>query len=86
LDKLVHLQKHLEPSFDYFTRLIESKRKELGQPINAWSRPTDATLPIDSNTISFLWEDGDTIITISYIEFEKKNQLHITYEINHECW
>jgi len=85
-DKLVHLQKHLDPSFDYFTRLIESKRKALGQPINAWSRPTDAILPIDSNTISFLWEDGDTVITISYIEFEKKNQLHITYEIKHECW
>ena len=85
-DKLVHLQKHLLPGFDHFVRLIDSKRKELGQPLKSWSQPTDVALPINGNTISFLWKDGNSIITIAYTAFEKSDQLHITYEINHQCW
>jgi hypothetical protein len=85
-DKLVYLQKHLLPSFERFVKMVDSNRRKLGQPLKTWSQPTDVNLPINGNTISFLWEDSDTIITIAYTEFEKDDQLHITYEISHECW
>ncbi len=86
--KLALLQKHLKPRFDYFVRLVQEKRRELGPPVDAWSRPTDIKSHFESNSIYFLWKDGLTFIFIkvSYTEFGSNNQLDITNEIRNECW
>ena len=85
-EKLVQVEKHLKPQFDYFARLVEEKRRELGKPIDAWSRPTDVASNVESNSITFLWKDGNSFITVSYTEFASNNQLGITYEIYNKCW
>ena len=83
--KLVSIQKDLKPRFDYFTRLVDEKRKEFGKPFDAWSRPTDVTSNIEFNEITFLWKVGNTIIEVTYIEFSNNNQLCITYE-TYDWW
>ena len=84
--KLVQFQKELKPRFDYFTRLVDEKRNELGKPVDAWSLPTDVTSNVESNSITFLWKADDTIISVSYTEFPQNNQLSITYETYNTCW
>ena len=84
--KLVQFHKDLKPRFDYFTRLIDEKRNEFGKPIDAWSRPTDVTSNVESNTITILWKADDTIISVSYTEFPQNNQLSILYETYNTCW
>ena len=84
--QLVQVQKHLNPRFDYFARLVEEKRKELGKPIDVWCRPTDVTSNVERNSITFLWKDGNSFIEVSYTEFTSNNQLDITYEIYNKCW
>jgi len=85
-DKLVQFQKDLKPRFDYFTRLVAEKRNELGKPLDSWSRPTDVSSNVESNSITFLWKADDTIITVFYTEFPQNNQLSITYETYNTCW
>lgn len=84
--KLVQVQKHLKPRFDYFVRLLDEKRRELGRPLDAWSRPTNVTSNFEENSISFFWKDGPTLIQVSYHDFGSNTQLDITYEIGNECW
>ena len=84
--KLVQITKDLKPRFDYFTRLVDEKRKEFGKPVDAWSRPTDVTSNIEFDSITFLWKVDDTIIDVSYTEFSTNNQLSITYETYNTCW
>lgn len=84
--KLVQAQKHLKPRFDYFVRLVNEKRRELGKPTDAWTRPTDVTSNYESNSVSFLWKDGPTFIKVTYSEFGSNNQLDILYEIKNSCW
>ena len=84
--KLVQVEKHLKPRFDYFTKLVQEKRRELGKPIDVWSRPTDVTSNYESNSIIFLWKDGGAFVSVSYTEFNANNQLGLTYEIQNKCW
>jgi len=56
--KLVQADKHLTPHFDYFVRLVNEKRRELGKPSDAWTSPTGVTSSYESNSASFLWKDG----------------------------
>jgi len=84
--KIVLYQKDLKPRFDFFTKLVEEKRKECGKPVDAWSRPTNVTSNIESNSIIFVWKLYDTIITVDYIEFSTNEQLSITYETYNKCW
>ena len=58
--RLVQVQKHLQPRFDYFVRMADEKRRELGRPLDAWSRPTDlaSTSSAESNAIAFIWHDS----------------------------
>ncbi|MFH1931332.1 MAG: hypothetical protein ABIN18_07060 [Pseudomonadota bacterium] len=83
--KLVHIMKSLTPRFDYFTRLVDQKRKEFGKPVDAWSVPTDVTSNIESNSITFLWTVDDTIIHVSYTEFSSNNDLSISYD-TYDWW
>lgn len=84
--RLIHVQKNLEPRFDYFTRLIDEKRKELGRPLDAWSQPTDVTSTVESNTVSFVWREGADFVTVTYVQFRSNNQLYIRYETRNDCW
>jgi hypothetical protein len=84
--KLVNVQKHLEPRFDYLTRILMEKRRELGRPVDSWSTPADITSNSKSNSISFLWKDGPTFIKVSWHDFGTNNQLDISYDIKHDCW
>ena len=84
--KLVQAQKHLQPRFDHFVRLVEQKTKDLGRPTAAWTRPADVESRIISNSVSFLWHDGPTSVTVSYTEFPSTRQLDIVYEIKNSCW
>lgn len=85
-DKLVRAQKHLKPRFDYFVRLVDEKRKELGKPIDALSAPSDVTSIIVSNSVSFLWKDGPAFLIVKYIQFDTNNQLDMTYSISNSCF
>ena len=84
--KLVQAQKHLKPRFDYFVRLVNEKRRELGKPADAWTVPTDVVSNVESNSVAFLWRDGETFIKVTYTEFGSNNQLDILYEIKNACW
>jgi len=84
--RLVQVQKHLQPRFDYFVRLVDEKRKQLGHPTDAWSEPTDVTSAVESNAIRFLWRDKNDYIVVSYIQFPSNNQLDISHRIKNECW
>jgi len=83
---LVQVQKELEPRFDHFVRLIDEKRRELGRPIDAWSRPPGVTESLDKSSITFVWKNGKTLIQVSYTEFPSNKFLDITYEIKNTCW
>ena len=83
--RLVQVQKHLQPRFDYFVRLVDEKRKQLGQPTDAWSEPTDVTSAVESNAIRFQWRDKNDYIVVSYIQFPSNNQLDIRHKIKNEC-
>jgi hypothetical protein len=85
-EKLIQFQKHLNPRFDYFTRLVEEKRKEFGKPIDAFSRPTDFTTNIKSDSIEFIWKRENLFVSVSYTEFDTNNQLDLKYEIYNKCW
>jgi hypothetical protein len=84
--KLVQAQKHLNPRFNDFVRLVQQKTKELGKPLYAWTEPTDIESGVESNSVIFLWKNGPTFIKVTYIEFASNNQLDITYEIKNSCW
>jgi len=84
--KLVYVQKALKPRFDYFVRLVNEKRRELGKPSDAWTSPTDVTSNYEDDSVSFLWKDGPTFIKVNYREFSSNNQLDIAYEIKNSCW
>ena len=83
--KLVQVQKDLNPRFDYFVRLVEQKTGELGKPIAAWTNPARIDSPVESNSVSFLWKEGQSSITVSYTEFPSNKQLYIVYEIKNSC-
>lgn len=84
--KLVQIEKHVKARFDYFTRLVDEKTRELGKPMNAWSRPAKIASNVESNSIVFLWKDGSTFVIVEYTEFASNNQLAITYETDNKCW
>jgi hypothetical protein len=84
--RLVHVQKNLQPRFDYFTRLVDEKRKELGRPLDAWSQPADVTSTVESNAVSFVWRQGADVVTVTYVQFRSNNQLYIGYETRNDCW
>jgi len=84
-DELILVQKHLSPGFDNFVRLIDEKRKELGNPTDAWTDPADANLPIERNAVSFLWRDSLTSVRITYTEFASNKQLDVLFEAKNAC-
>ena len=83
---LIHVQKNLQPRFDYFTRLVDEKRKELSRPLDAWSQPTDVASTVESNAVSFIWRQSADFVTVSYVQFRSNNQLYIRYETRNDCW
>lgn len=83
--KLVRLEKGLQPRFDYFVRLLDEKRREMGRPIDAFARPTPVTSNFEMNSISFFWKNGPTVIEVEYWDFGSNTQLDIRYEIGSEC-
>lgn len=84
--KLIQVEKHLQPRFDYFTRLVDEKRNELGKPFDAWSNPTDVTSNIETNSVTFLWKVEDIIIQVIYYEYPTNKQLSILYQTYNKCW
>ena len=84
-DELIMLQKHLAPAFDNFVRLIDEKRKELGKPADAWTEPADGNLPVERNSVSFLWRDSLTSVKVTFTEFASNKQLDVVYEIRNPC-
>jgi len=84
-DGLVLVQKHLSPGFDVFVRLIAEKRRELGKPSEVWTESADVNVPVERNSVAFLWRDGSTAIKITYAEFALNRQLDIIYEIKNNC-
>jgi hypothetical protein len=84
--QLVQLQKHLQPRFDHFVRLVDEKRKELGRPLDAWSRPTDVTSDVERNSVSFIWRDGNDFVLASFTQFKANSQFDLVYETPNECW
>ena len=84
--RLVQVQKHLRPRFDYFVRLADEKRRELGRPLDAWSRPTDVTSSAESNAIALIWRDGADFVTVTYTQLSSNNQLDITHDVRNDCW
>lgn len=84
--KLVLYEKHLEPRFDYFVRLMEKKRQQLGPPVDAWGVPTDLTATFESNTIKVLWKYGNSLEMLSYTKFESNDQLSLIYETKNKCY
>jgi hypothetical protein len=80
------VQKHLEARFSDFVRLTEQKTKELGKPVAAWTRPSNVEAGAESNSVSFLWKNGTTVVTVSYTEFSSNKQLDIVYEVKNSCW
>lgn len=84
--RLVQVQKHLQPRFDYFVRMADEKRRELGRPLDAWSRPTDLTSSAESNAIALIWRDGSDFVSITYTQFSSNNQLDITHDARNDCW
>ena len=84
--KLVQVEKHLQPRFDFFTRLVEDKRIEHGKPIDAWSRPVDPSSSSESSSVSFVWKRGKDFTRVSYTEFKHNNQLSLIYETYNSCW
>jgi len=84
-DELVLLQKHLTPAFSGFVRLVDEKRKELGQPAEVWVEPVDEHLPVERNAVCFLWRDGPTSVKVTYTEFASNKQLDILYEVKNTC-
>ena len=86
--RLVQVQKHLQPRFDYFVRMADEKRRELGRPLDAWSRPTDlaSTSSAESNAIAFIWHDSSDFVSITYTQFSSNNQLDITHDARNDCW
>lgn len=84
--RLVQVVKHLQPRFDYFVRLADEKRRELGRPLDAWSRPTDITSSNESNAIELIWRDRLDFVSVAYTQFSSNNQLDITYDARNSCW
>jgi hypothetical protein len=84
--KLVQANKHLKQRLDYFVRLVDEKRRELGKPVDAWSAPTDVTSTLVSNSVSFFWKDGPAFLIVRYIQFDTNNQLDMTYSISNSCF
>ena len=84
-DELVMLQKHLTPAFGNFVRLIDKKRKELGNPADAWTETADGNLPVERNAVSFLWRDSLTSVKVTFTEFATNKQLDVVYEIRNVC-
>lgn len=84
--KLVRLRKGLQPRFDYFVRLLDEKRNELGRPIDAFARPSPVTSNFEMNSLSFFWKDGPIVIEVEYTDFGSSSQLDIGYEIGNQCW
>ena len=86
--RLVQVQKHLQPRFDYFVRMADEKRRELGRPLDGWSRPTDltSTSSAESNAIAFIWRDSSDFVSITYTQFSSNNQLDITHDARNHCW
>ncbi len=83
---LVQVEKHLQPRFEFFTRLVQDKRNEFGKPIDVWSKPVDFTSNNPSNSVSFLWRHGKDFTTVSYTEFKHNNQLSLSQETYNSCW
>lgn len=84
--RLVLIQKHLQPRFDYFVRLVDDKRKELGRPRDSWAQPADVTATVESNSVKFVWRDGSDFVVVSYTQFSSNNQLDIVHETPNDCW
>lgn len=84
--KLVQVQKGLQPLFNNFTRLVEQKTKEFGNPTSAWVRVPDVESGFDVNSVSFSWHDGSTAISTTYSEFSVSKQLDILYADKNSCW
>jgi len=84
--KLVQVQKHLKPRFDYFARLVNEKRRELGKPADAWAKPTDVMSNIEDNEVTILWKNGPTFVKVTYHDFGSSNQLDIIYVMSNTCY
>lgn len=85
-NKLCLVQKDLKPRFDYFVQLVADKTRELGKPLDVRSNPTDVASNIISNSITFIWKDGNSFISVTYTEFSSNNQLNIVYETYNDCY
>ena len=84
--KVVQVEKHLQPRFDIFIRLVEDKRNELGKPIDAWSEPIDPMSTVEKSSVSFAWKRSKDIVTATYTEFKHNNQLSVNFETQNSCW
>jgi hypothetical protein len=53
-DRLVMLQRFLEPRFEGFVRRVADKNRELGAPADTMARPHNVESSVKVNAISFL--------------------------------
>jgi hypothetical protein len=83
---LVSMQKHLIPRFEIFVSLVYEKRRELGRPLDAWTRPPDFTSSVESNSISFIWRAANDFTSITFTQFQSNNQLDITLDVQNDCY
>lgn len=90
-DKLVKIETSSKVSnFENFIRLTYQKRKELGVPLDIWTKSTKKEVkPFfaekDSNTINISWRNGTDIVSVNYTKFETNDGLNTVHYSPNEC-
>jgi hypothetical protein len=85
-ERLVLLQRYLEPRFEDFVRLVADKNRELGAPLDTMARPHNAESSVKVNAISFLWRAQSDFLVVSYTQFPSNAQLDAVYQTQNSCW
>lgn len=83
--RLVSLQKLLLPRWDYFVRLVQEKRRELGRPADVLGDPSDTTSTLKSDAVRVVWRYRDHAEIITYTKFPANDQLDIVLSVKNDC-
>jgi hypothetical protein len=87
-DRLVSVQKFLDPSFSRFVEAAALFNSTFGPPSLLQPRVPDPTSNVQTYALDFAWrtQAGAELVSVSYADFGSSAQLDVTYEVKNSCY
>jgi hypothetical protein len=84
-DKLVLIEKNVQPSMKNFIILVEKLTNTYGKPIDTYADTSIHTFG-EQHKISIIWKIGRELITLTYNVYPNNDQLYMTYKVSNNCF